>query len=97
MSVSEPDAAARVARGAAWLDGERPGWAGIIRLHELSMSSCSRCVLGQLFGDYRSRVDVSDLPAERWAFLHGFNTCAESGWAALHAAWLAEIEKRRTA
>lgn len=38
-----------VARGAALLDEKLPGWAERIDLATLELSSCYRCVLGQLF------------------------------------------------
>lgn len=40
-----------VARGAAWLDTEVPGWAERIDLSTLDLRSSSRCVAGQLFGN----------------------------------------------
>jgi hypothetical protein len=42
----------RVAAGVAWLDANKPGWAGRIDLGALNMRSPHRCVLGQLFGNY---------------------------------------------
>ena len=47
-----------VKRGAAWLDANHPGWREKINLAELEMEHCSKCILGQLFGDY----DPSTLP-----------------------------------
>jgi hypothetical protein len=41
-----------VARGVAFLDEWVPGWRQRILLDELSMSSCKRCVVGQLLGDF---------------------------------------------
>ena len=41
--------AERVAKGAALLDAEQPGWADRIDLDELELESCRHCVLGQLF------------------------------------------------
>jgi hypothetical protein len=42
----------RVARGAAWLDEQRPGWVDEIDLHDLALASPCRCILGQIFGDF---------------------------------------------
>jgi len=42
----------RVARGAALLDRERPGWAAEIAIDELAMASCNDCILGQIYGRY---------------------------------------------
>ena len=45
-----PDSiAVRVSRGIAWLDAEQPGWERSIDLTELDVSSCTACVLGQVF------------------------------------------------
>ena len=53
--MSIPD---RVAAGAAWLDHHYPGWEDKIDLGRLVMSSCRRCVLGQLTGNYTNIVDA---------------------------------------
>jgi hypothetical protein len=42
----------RVERGAALLDRARPGWEREVSLDRLAMSSCNRCILGQVYGDY---------------------------------------------
>jgi hypothetical protein len=39
-----------VARGVELLDEKVPGWRQKITLDKLAMSSCSRCVIGQIFG-----------------------------------------------
>jgi hypothetical protein len=44
MTIAE-----RVADGAAWLDYQAPGWEHKVDLDALQMSSCSRCILGQVF------------------------------------------------
>ena len=41
-----------VARGAALLDTVRPGWFREVAVDRLTLDSCSRCFLGQLYGDY---------------------------------------------
>ena len=46
MSVQE-----RVARGARWLDGVRPGWRDALELRRLHIRSATNCVLGQVFAD----------------------------------------------
>jgi hypothetical protein len=66
----------RVEKGAALLDGVRPGWAGEIATDRLAMETCNKCVLGQLYGDYQEgwfRV-LEPLPASRLfsAAAHGF-------------------------
>jgi hypothetical protein len=42
--------AEEAARGAAFLDERHPGWAFEIDLTRLNMSTCSSCIVGQLFG-----------------------------------------------
>jgi hypothetical protein len=46
MSVQE-----RVARGARWLDGVRPGWRDALELSKLDIHSDVNCVLGQVFAE----------------------------------------------
>ena len=57
----------RVARGAALLDAERPGWADQIGADTLAMESCDQCVLGQLYGNYWQgcRIVWKVLPSDR--------------------------------
>lgn len=43
------DIAARVARGAAWLDEKYPQWFGKIDLSILDLGDCTQCVLGQVY------------------------------------------------
>lgn len=47
MSVSA--VATRVAKGARWLDENYPTWWQVIDVSRLSVASCTRCVLGQVF------------------------------------------------
>lgn len=46
--LSQEDAIARVARGAAHLDSVRPGWWDQIDTGLLELSSCHRCIAAQL-------------------------------------------------
>lgn len=43
------DIAARVARGAAWLDEKYPSWYSKIDLSILDLGNCTQCVLGQVY------------------------------------------------
>jgi hypothetical protein len=45
------DIAERVARGAALLDSEIPGWWQLIDVDSLDINDCYACVIGQLFAD----------------------------------------------
>jgi hypothetical protein len=42
----------RVTRGSELLDRLCCGWAGMIDLRIFDLSHCSRCVLGQIYGEY---------------------------------------------
>lgn len=58
-----PTIAERVARGAAWLDREAPGWDSLIDLASLRLSNPCLCVLGQVFAraaDEAKSVFVED-------------------------------------
>lgn len=39
----------RIARGITWLDTEKPNWREELEVVRLDLSSCSSCVLGQIF------------------------------------------------
>lgn len=51
----------RIARGAALLDEQRPGWRDEIDVETLDLASECDCILGQLHGDYLEGVDMLDL------------------------------------
>lgn len=61
--------AVRVRRGAKWLDEAEPGWARRVRVAELDMIECDRCVLGQLYGNFWSRLRETGR-SWYWAPLH---------------------------
>lgn len=48
----------RVARGAALLDEQEPGWAARIDVSRLDLESDCQCVLGQLHGSYRAGASL---------------------------------------
>ncbi len=88
----------RVARGAALLDEQRPGWAGEINTEELEMSCCFDCILGQLFGDY---CHGGKILGRRQGWDLGFDIPSllpdkPSVFSQLRSAWLAEIATRLT-
>ena len=56
--LDPPTLRAAVGRGAAWLNEHRPGWQDKIDLDRLALESCTRCVLGQLYGSFSEGLDV---------------------------------------
>jgi hypothetical protein len=102
--MTAPGYAARAAAGAAFLDGQIPGWARQIELATLNLQSECSCVLGQLGGNYFHMRDDLHLSQDATVEL-GFalNTDDEDdradweGWAELDAAWAREIVTRREA
>lgn len=54
----------RVARGAKWLDVKYPGWWQVIDLGTLELSSCNRCVLGQVYSKVIPEGERSQLLAQ---------------------------------
>ena len=95
--MNGPDYAARAAAGAAFLDGQVPGWAERINLGQLDMGSCYRCILGQLGGRYEDAVDDFALNWEDEVGLGFMRPAREGGgaWQLLRDAWAAEIVRRR--
>lgn len=64
-------------RGALLLDSAVPDWRHQIDLNRLELSSCARCVLGQVFGDYQKAIDTVPVFAafdrhDRTAAFYGF-------------------------
>ena len=106
--MTGPDYAARAAAGAAFLDGELPGWgAAQVSLDHLNLSDADDCVLGRLSragllqlgrGGYHGMRDALGL-SPRTAVTLGFSLGADSAawedWALLGAAWADEITRRR--
>jgi hypothetical protein len=92
------DITRRVAAGVALLDGQRPDWHETIDLHTLQVSSCTRCVLGQLNGDVSdgyAEYDIDDNDAWRYGFeRRGFE---RGEYGLLTAEWKRVISERRAA
>jgi hypothetical protein len=93
--------AERVARGAALLDKQDPGWWQRIDLSTLDLKDVCNCVLGQL-GDTSDYFDICkslDLrphgTGERGAVALGFNAVPLDEYDPLTAAWRELIESRR--
>lgn len=64
MSVQE-----RVARGARWLDGVRPGWRDALELGRLDIRSATNCVLGQVFAHEAAADPVSSASGFAYAVI----------------------------
>lgn len=95
------EARRRVARGAALLDAEVPGWVQRVDPGLLALESCTSCLLGQLFGDYVTGYRCVVLPRRMAAAQYGFDiTMAESRgirrvqYRRLTDAWLEAIASR---
>lgn len=99
---------ARVARGAAMLDLEIPGWHDRINTDQLNLESCVSCVFGQLYtglydeGEEKFFADF-DRPSEA-AAAHGFtlgdqdpNDDDKKLWFTLTDEWTKVITARQSA
>lgn len=90
LSALTLDAArARAARGAALLDDHDPGWTDRIDPGTLALGDGAACVLGQLWGEYRTglgRARVIDLSSAPTRFVSpvdlGFQAVSDLGIAA---------------
>lgn len=49
-----------VARGAAWLDENHPGWERHIDLSTLDMSNCQHCIVGQALWAFAAKESYED-------------------------------------
>jgi hypothetical protein len=90
-----PPIAERVARGAALLDRERPGWAAEVDPDRLDLSQHDQTdVLGQLYGHFDRGLAVLGDPDP---VAHGFDLDADddAGYPALTACWRAEVARRQ--
>jgi hypothetical protein len=98
--------AERVARGAELLDEKVPGWAERISVAELDLSSCSSCVIGQLFateafngaGLWPSGYDfgVQIIGVNGWESWYGFDRrfSDTEPWSELNDEWRRVIAER---
>lgn len=92
--------AERAAAGADVLDSMYPDWYCKVELDTLSMSSCTRCILGQLWGSYDQGLEhvykylrkIEGIPS---AF--GFDAAHANPvhWGLLNHAWGKEVQARR--
>jgi len=87
----------RIAKGAALLDEKAPGWRSRVDADTLEMSSCARCVLGQLDGrgDHDWLNITERFSVDAWDggdILLGFNLSSSDeqvggGWTQLAEEW----------
>lgn len=105
--------APRVAKGAEWMDANRPGWFARVDISRFDIGNADRCVLGQECGSYwialREYHDLKPVNVRHvrdWAYAHGFNDMRsdESGLSectdergGLQECWITEILSRRFA
>lgn len=101
--MSTATIAERVARGAALLDREKPGWAARINERELNLGCCADCILGQVYGDYHRGRDALGLGVEpfQWtdkhAAEHGFHHVQRPSVTILDGDWEAALEAESAA
>lgn len=88
--------AERVARGAAFLDGDRPGWHTTIDLDALDMAHQQHCILGQVYGQYRFAPTRADENAALGFKAAGFDV-RDADNAALAIEWRRIVTGRREA
>jgi hypothetical protein len=94
--------AERVAKGAALLDREEPGWEQRIDLETLALDDPCKCILGQLFsqtddekGAYFVGLDTFGITGNG-DYLGFGATSRQRGWSRLDQAWKALIRERRS-
>lgn len=93
----------RIDRGVEWLDGERgPLWVREIHTARLNLANPSRCVLGQLYGDFHLVVGPFYPVSRGRAISLGFHLRdpwfagnVQANWALLTVLWRQRIEPLR--
>jgi hypothetical protein len=91
-----------IARGAALLDQQFPGWDEHIDVERLDMLECADCIFGQFFGSYDDGVRTFPqfVRSNNERYSHGFslktNSENDPRWNELRDAWVRLITLRRT-
>lgn len=85
----------RVARGAAYLDGEDPTWFERVDWVNLDLGDGGLCVLGQLYGHFTWAPFHAWENAVRFGFDRSQRWPVRESYGALTRAWVAEIDTRR--
>lgn len=107
--MTTTDLMPRVEKGAALLDERCPGWFKRIDIAQLALASCSRCVVGQLYGEFVNGLKSLDLYLGTHdnspAVDHGFAIGDGDGrpredadacfWSPLRDCWVSVIAARR--
>lgn len=100
---------ARVARGARFLDGNRPGWIHEVNVKTLNMKRGETCVLGQLYGGFptgfrylqaQGALSENEKTLARQLVSHGFTLefhATAEDWEELRAAWERQTLRRLSA
>jgi hypothetical protein len=105
MSATTESLPERVAAGSGFLDeAYGPDWPERINLYRLNLNSCSRCILGQLEGDYAVAIEQLGITQDE-AVARGFDVASadyhgsfgSAVMADLTALWREQIEGRRAA
>lgn len=99
--MTSEEARARVAKGAAWLDENKPGWAQILEHQRIQMANCHRCVLGRLYGQYSTGRKQLGLARDSQDYGFYVDTWdegeAKAHYAMLHDCWIKAIAERVSA
>lgn len=73
-----------VAKGAAWLDKTYPGWVDNINLGTLSVASCDRCVLGQVWTNHIPENEQDQILAQvKASYRSDFSLTMQAGFGIL--------------
>lgn len=103
--MTPQDIPAAAAKGAALLDQKMPGWYQLFNLHILSMSKCSKCILGQLFSYYQpglACIGITDREGEALGFsipldMDSYDKNTYTHYPTLTRAWKHEVVTRLAA
>lgn len=99
VSLASPQK--RVARGARWLDENKPGWAMTVDPDRLDLGSATSCVLAQVYGDsYYRTPPIRELSGRArlcWSVKYGFNNRSFLDLIVLEQEWKRVLEVRRGA
>lgn len=85
-----------VANGVALLDEHNPGWHERIDLGSLRLSTCSGCILGQLYGVYATGLEALGIKTgEKHGFAVAPGFYGDYSFGDLENVWVDEIVARR--